>query len=460
MRIVILGAGQVGSTLAETLAKEGHEITLVDQNPEGLSSLQERADIRVVQGHAAHPSTLKRAGGQDAELVIAVTESDETNMLACKVAHIVFHSPTKIARVRSSEYLEAKELLFSQDALAVDIHIAPEQLVTDYIYRMIEHPNALEVADFFEGQVRLIAIRAHHSGLISGRSIKELSKHLQGLEMRIAAIYRRDRPRQLDGNAEIEADDEVFFVCAREDAAKITAELRRQEKPVKRVLIAGGGNVGLRLAKILEKQKIQVKIIEKNRDRAKILAEQLENTVILHGDAANDKLLREEGIEDVDFFCAITNDDEANILSAMLAKQMGAKRVAALINRVAYLELIQKNRAIDVAISPQMITVSSVLAHVRKGDIEKVHNLRNGTAEAMEVVLHGDKGNSKLIGRRFEELKLPPNTTIPILVRQGKVIAVHHDTLIEEGDHAIIFNGDKKNARALEGLLSVGLTFV
>ena len=375
-------------------------------------------------------------------------------MLACQIAYTLFQTPTKIARVRASEYLK-EEKLFGPGALPVDMHISPEQLVTENILRLIEYPGALQVVDFAEGRVRLVAVKAHFGGPLVSRQLKELPQHLPGVDARVAAIYRRGRPMIPEGDTVIEADDEVFFIAAREHIPKIIAELRRKDKPVKRVMLAGGGNIGLRLARSLE-DKIQVKIIERSRDRARLLSAQLNHAIVLCGDGANEALLREENIEDIDIFCAITNDDEANILSAMLAKRLGARKALCLINRVSYVDLVEGS-SIDIAISPQQTTISALLAHVRRGDVVRVHSLRRGAAEAIEAVAHGDRHNSKVVGRRLQEIKLPPGGAI---VRGDEVIIAHHDTLIEAEDHVILFIIDKKQAKEVERLFHMGLRFL
>lgn len=458
MKIIILGAGQVGASLAGNLASEANDITVVDTDPLLLADLQDRLDIRTVHGYASHPATLRAAGADDADMLIAVTDSDETNMLACQIASVLFHTPTKIARVRSSEYL-GEEKLFAEGALAVEMHISPEQLVTDYITRLIEYPGALQVVDFADGRVRLVGVKAYYGGPLVGRQLKELPTHLPAdVDARVAAIYRRGRPIIPEGDTIIEAEDEVFFIAARAHILKIMAELRRLDKPVKRVMLAGGGNIGLRLAQVLE-GKLQVKIIEKNRERAKYLSEQLSKAIVLVGDGANEDLLTEENIEDVDVFCAITNDDEANILAAMLAKRLGARKALSLINRLAYVDLVEGG-IIDIAISPQQSTISALLAHVRRGDVVKVHSLRLGAAEAVEAIAHGDRSSSRVVGRRLEEIKLPPGTTIGAIVRGDEVIIAHHDTQIAAEDHVILFIVNKKHTAEVEKLFSVGMGFV
>lgn len=457
MKIIILGAGQVGATLAENLVSEKNDVTVIDTDAALLEELQERLDLRTVQGHASHPNVLRRAGADDADMLIAVTESDETNMLACKLADLLFHTPTKIARVRSAEYLR-EDGLFGPDALPVDLHISPEQLITDYIGRLIEYPGALQVVDFAEGRVRLVGVKAYYGGPLVSRQLKELPLHLPGIEARVAAIYRRGRPIIPEGDTIIEAEDEVFFVAARDHIPKIIAELRREDQPVRRVMLAGGGRIGLRLAQALE-GKVQVKILEKFKDRAQHLSQELNEAIVLHGDAADESLLREENIEDMDMFCAITNDDEANILSAMLAKRLGARKVLCLISRLSYVDLVEGG-VIDIALSPQQSTVSALLAHVRRGDVVKVHSLRRGAAEAIEAIAHGDNASSKVVGKRLDQIKLPPGTTIGAIVRGDEVIIVHHDTVIQAEDHVILFIVNKRYTQDVEKLFQVGIGFL
>jgi len=459
VKILILGAGQVGSTLAEHLTIENNDITVVDSNAQVLQTLRERIDVRTVQGHAAHPEVLRRAGGDDADMLIAVTSSDETNMLACRIAQTLFRTPTKIARVRAVEYLSEEDKLFLPDALAVDMRISPEQIVTDYIYSLIEYPGALQVVDFADGRVRLVGVKAYYGGPLVGQQLRELPKHLpKGVDARVAAIYRRGKPIIPEGDTVIETEDEVFFVAARKHILDIMAELRRRDQPVKRVMLAGGGRIGRRLATALESH-VQVKIIERDRDRAKRISEMLNHSIVLCGDAASEPLLREENIQDIDVFCAVTNDDEANVLSAMLAKRLGARKALSLINRVSYVDLVE-GTAIDIALSPQQATVSALLAHVRRADVVKVHSLRRGAAEAIEAVAHGDRNTSRVVGRRLDEIKLPPGTTIGAVVRGSEVLIAHRDVVIEANDHVILFIVDKKRTHDVEKLFQIGFAFI
>ena len=457
MKIIILGAGQVGTSVAEVLASENSDITVVDIDERKLEELRDRLDIGIVVGEASHPEVLAQAGGEDADMILAVTNSDEINMIACQVAYTLFHTPTKIARVRSVGYLSHPQL-FTQEALPVDVLISPEQLVTDYVQRLIEHPGALQVLDFAGGKVQLVAVRAYYGGPLVGHELQTLREHMPGIETRVAAIYRRGQAIVPEGNTVIEADDEVFFIAAKRHIRVVMKELRRLDKPVKRVILAGGGNIGVRLAKALE-NKYQVKLIDHNILRSEKISAELDKTIVLHGDAADEELLLDENIEHTDVFCAVTNDDEANILSAMLAKRLGAHKVMALINRAAYVDLVQSG-IIDIAISPQQATIGSLLTHVRRGDVTAVHSLRRGAAEAIEAVAHGDENSSKVVGRAIEDIKLPPGTNIGAIVRNEKVIIAHHDTIIEAEDHVILFVVDKAQIPEIERLFQVGVTFL
>ncbi len=458
MKILILGAGQVGSSAAYHLSREeANEVTVVDKSAEVLRELQDRLDIRTVVGNAAYPDVLERAGAGDADIIVALTDADESNMVACQVAYTLFKTPTKIARIRSAEYMNARKL-FTQEAIPVDVRISPEQLVCEYIEQLILYPGALQVLDFANGRVRLIGARADRGGLLIDQKISTLKEHIPNTEGRIAAIYRDGKSMQPDGDTVIREGDEVFFVVARQDVRVFMSEMRKLDDPVRRVVIAGGGNIGVRLALALEHTN-QVKIIERDPKRARVISEQLNKAIVLVGDAADEELLLEENIDNVDVFCALTNAEEANILSAMLAKRLGARKVMALINRPAYAELIESS-PIDIAISPQQITIGSLLAHVRRGDVVKVHSLRRGAAEAIEAVAHGEAEESQVVGRKIEEIELPRGTNIITIVRGDQVIIAHHDTVIQTDDHVILFMTDRRKIDRLENLFQVGVSFV
>jgi trk system potassium uptake protein TrkA len=450
VKIVILGAGQVGRSAASSLSREeANEVTVVDLDEDILRNLQDRLDIRTVAGNASYPTVLEAAGAPEADIIVALTSSDEVNMMACEVAHTLYRTPTKIARIRSSEYTSRPEL-FSDEALSVDVFISPEQLVTEYVEQLIKYPGALQVLDFADGLVQLVGVRALRGGPLVGQRLRELTQHLPKAEARVVAIYRAGRSVPPQGDTVIEDDDEVFFLAARADIRRVMSELRKQDDPVKRVVIAGGGNIGLRLARALEKSS-QVKLIERDPRRARKASELLENAIVLNGDAADEELLIEENIDSADVFAALTNSEEANILSAMLAKRLGAHKVMALINKPSYADLIESG-SIDIAISPQTVTIGSLLAYVRRGDVVRVHSLRRGAAEAIEAVVHGDESSSRVVGKRVEQIELPAGTSIGAVVRGDQVMMAHHDTVVQEDDHVILFLSDRRHLEAVERL--------
>jgi len=457
MKILILGAGQVGGTLASNLASEKNDITIVDTDSARLAELQNQLDIRTVAGQAAHPTTLRKAGADDTDLLIAVTSSDETNMIACQIAHSLFRIPTKICRVRAQAYVQRADELFKPEHIPVDVTIAPEQLVTRAIARLLEHPGALQVLDFADGHVQLVGVKAVIGGPLVGNRIRDIRKHMPKVDTRVAAIYRQGQSVKPEGDTEILDGDEVFFIAARQDIMPVMGELRRLDKPYHRIMIAGGGNIGARLAETIE-SRFQVKLIEHNQQRCEELSERLGKTVVLQGSASDHALLRTESIEDTDVFCALTNDDEINIMSSLLAKRLGARKVIALITNPAYVDLIQGGD-IDIALSPQQVTIGSLLTHVRRGDAVNVHSLRRGAAEAIEIIAHGDRKTSRVVGRRLDEIKLPEGVTIGALVRGEKVLIAHDDIVVESDDHVILFVPDKRHIKDVEKLFQVGFHF-
>lgn len=457
MKVVILGAGQVGASVAESLVSEQNDITVVDIDGPRLRALQDRLDLRTVTGNASHPSVLREAGIEDADLLVAVTQSDETNLVACKLATRMFNVPRRIARVRAADFLEDEQVL-GREGFEVDLAICPEQVLTDYLVKLVEFPEALQVLDFADGRVSLVAVRAFQGGPMVGRPIRELRAHVPSVDARIVAVFREDKAIVPEGDTVIRAGDEVFCLASSRDIRQVMQELRRMDHPVRRVMIAGGGNIGQRLARALERD-YSVKVIEHNRRRCEQLAERVERALVLAGDATDEELLEQEGIAELDLFIAVTNDDENNIMSSLLAKRMGARRVVSLINRRSYVDLVQSGQ-IDIALSPAQATIGQLLAHVRRGDVVAVHSLRRGAAEALEAVVHGDRKSCRVTGRRVDEIELPPGSLIGAVVRGDEVLMAHHDTRVEAGDHVIVFVSDKKNLSRVEKLFQVSAGFL
>jgi trk system potassium uptake protein len=475
VNIVILGAGRVGESVAESLVSEANDITVIDNNPARLRALQDRLDLRGVVGNGIQPSVLQSAGIADADMLIACAPLDETNLVVCKIAHDMFRVPTTVARLRSSEFEDGSALM-GREGFAVDRVICPEESVTRTIRQLIEYPEALQVLEFAQGLVSLIAVRAVAGGPLVQHSLGEIPKLVPGADMRIVAIYRRDQAlSDLVGSTRIEPGDEVFVLAASEHIRQVLGALRKMDRKVKRVMIAGGGKVGLRLARQI-KDELQVKIIENNPERCTYLATQLPASVlVLEGDSTDEELMHDENVQDMDLFLALTSDDEDNIMACLLAKRMGARRVLALINRKAYADLVEGTQ-IDIAIAPSHTVIGELLAYVRRGDIEAVHSLRRGAAEAMEAVVRGDAGNCRVVGRRVEQIELPRGAQIGAIVRglpvegtlaepnakntpKPEVMMPHHDTVIQSGDRVIVFIPRKKMVRTVEKLFQVSAMF-
>ena len=400
MRIIILGAGRVGESVAESLVSEQNDITMIDPDPERLRDLEGRLDLRGVPGNGIQPSVLRSAGAADADMFIACAALDETNLTACKVAKSIFNIETTIARVRSPEFEEGTELL-GKEGFAVDHVICPEESVMHTILQLIDYPEALQVLEFSQGRARLIAVRAAEGSRLANHSIGEFRDLFPHAQMRVVAIYRQETEVPLAASTRVLPGDEVFVLADRDRIRQVLGAIHNFDRPVRRVMIAGGGKVGLRLARKLAGN-CEVKIIDRERKRCDYLAGELPSEVlVLEGDAADEDLLIDENVGEMDLFVSLTSDDEDNILSAMLAKRLGARRVIALINRRVYAEMMQGS-TIDIALSPAQTVIGELLAHVRRGDVAAVHSLRRGAAEAIEGVARGDARTSRLVGRRGE----------------------------------------------------------
>jgi trk system potassium uptake protein TrkA len=454
--ILILGAGRVGSSVAEQLVHERYNVTVLDNDPTLLKPLADRLDLRTIVGLANNPKALIAAGIQDTDLLLAVTPYDEVNMVACKIAHDLFNVPTRLARIRDQDILEYAGL-FSESGFAINHVITPAQIVTDYLVSLIETPEALQVLEFADGLAKMIAVRVEAGAHIDGKDLATLAIYLDEIDCRVVSIYRKNKRVRPDGKVELQVGDEVFFLVASSDVRRVVSEFCSNDKAVKRVQICGGGNVGYRLAKQIE-ARYQVKVIEMNRDRAHWLAEHLSDSLVLHGEATDEDLLENEQIDRCDLFLALTSDDEDNIMSSLLAKQMGARRVVSIINRSRYVDLLQGGK-IDVALSPAQVTIGALLAHVRQGDIVAVHSLRRGEAEAIELIVHGTQDTSKVVGRKIEDIKLPQGADLAALVRGKQVIMAHHDTVIQSDDHVIVFIDNKSHIRDIEKLFAVSVGF-
>lgn len=457
MKILILGAGQVGKTVAHALSHEDNDITVVDLDSKLLKALESRLDIRTVLGHAAHPDVLIRAGAEDADLILAVTNSDETNMVACQIAYTLFETPTRLARVRSLSYQNHPEL-FNTNAIPVTHIISPEFLLINSIKHLLKQTEALQILDFAGGRAQLVAVRAHLGGPMVGHELRSISQQVPDVSTRVVAVFRRDRAVKVDGKTVVEEGDEVFFLAASQDIPAVLTAFGRSGKKTRRVMIAGGGKIGLRLAQAIESDYL-VKLIEVDYQRCRKLATFLFQTIILNGDVTDASLLKEEAIADTDVYCAVTNDDETNILSAMLAKRFGVGKTMSIINHPDYLDLTQGS-AVDIALSPSLFTIGAILTHIRRGDVLAVHSLRRGAAEAIEIIAHGDQRTSRVVGQPAKQLPLPEGAAIGAIVRGNELVFINSRTIIETDDHLILFLTDKRYIDEVEKLFQVKVSFL
>ncbi len=456
MKIIILGAGQVGGSLAEILIEEHHDIILVDKNEERLQYFSNRLDIQTIPGHCAFPDVLRSAGAKDADMIIAVTNSDEANMLACQVAYSLFHVPKKIARVRSSHYFVNKAL-FGKENLPIDVFINPEQLITNHIAQLLLHPGALQVLELGSGAVKIVNLKPAYGSTLIGKTIATLYDSVPIVEFRMIALLRHDEPVALEADTTIAVGDEVFLIAATEDIGILMTTFYPKKKRYKRIMIVGGGHIGSLLAETLQDE-YYVKLIEPDHQRCESLAAQLTNVIVLCAEASDEELLMNENIENTDVLIAVTDDDETNIITCIHAKRLGVKQTITLIARAAYTNLIETG-PINIVISPQLVSVGSILTHVRHGDVVQVHELRRGRAEAIEMIAHGDYKTSKIVGRRVSELAWPPHTTIGAIIRGHTVMMAQPDTMLESNDHVILLMADKKYIAQLEKIFQVSPGF-
>jgi trk system potassium uptake protein TrkA len=456
MNIIILGDNQVARGLTETLCQEDHDVTIVGTNGEALAQLSETYDVRTIEGFPSYPNILRQAGAETADMLIAVTSKDEVNMIACEVAHAIYHTPTKIARIRAHEYLD-KKLLFGGDVISIDHCISPEKMITEHIVRLLTYPGALNVYDFAEGKIRMVLTKPYYGGVLIGKTLAELNEILPDTPFKVVAIFREKQSIRLKKNTVIETEDELLFLSTRDNIRSVLQALGRFDSPNKRIMIAGGGNIGFNLAQRLEST-FQVKLIENNAKRADNIASEFSSTTVLVGDVSDKKLLLNENIENMDVFVAVTNDDEANIMSCLQAKQLGARQTMALVKRLAYVELIEAGD-IDIAISPQQITVGSILAHIRQADIANVYTLPNFQAEIMEIVVHGSENTSKVVGSNINDLKLPSGVSIAGIIRNDNLLLNGAETIMDN-DRLLFCVEDSKRVTKIEQLLQVSATYM
>ena len=452
MKIIILGAGQVGSSLAKSLQND-HDISVVDDQASRLRHIQNHFDVKTICGSASHPNILEDAGANDADMIIAVTNNDEVNIVACQISYSLFKIPTKIARLRNKNYAKYPQI-FNNNNIPIDLIINPSELVTQRLVRLVEHPGSFQIVDFAHGRLQLAGSSIAEESPLHGMSIREFRQELNDIDARIVAVYRHKKSLPVSADTKLQKYDDVFFIADRINIPSILSEFQPQQTRLRKLFIAGGGNIGMGLAKHLENDYL-VKIVESNYDACHKAAEILNNTTVLSGDASDAELLNAESIDDSDLFCAVTNDDEANIMSAMLAKKMGAQSTIALVNSLSYAQLIDETNTIDRAVSPQRITIGVIQTYLRKGDTVNIYSLYSGQAEAMEIVVHGDENSSPIVGKSITELNLPKSIVIGAIVRDGNILIAHDHYVIESGDHVVITVTNLDKISTIEKLFQV-----
>lgn len=457
MKVIVCGAGLVGSTIARQLAAEGNEVTMIDVSAERANKAAESYDLRAIVGHASHPDVLEQAGASDADMLIAVTFADEVNMVACEVAHALFNVPTKIARIRAQGYLRPEwSDLFNEKHISIDFIISPEIEVARAIHRRILTPGAFDMIPFAGDRLRLVGIRLEEDCPVLNTPLRQLTGLFPDLALNICGIIRHGAMLVPDADDHLEADDEIY-ICVL--SAHLTRAMRifgHEEREARRIVLAGGGNIGLFLAREIQESQpsVLLKIIEANRERAEHIASTLKNAVVLHGDTLDQDIQQEAKVGAAETIIAMTNDDEVNILTSLLAKQAGAQRAITLVNNPAYDTLIG-SLGIDVVVNPRSTTVSSILQHVRRGRIRAVHSLYDGAAEAIEAEA---QQTSALVGKPLSELDLPDGLKIGAILRGDTVEIARGDSEIEAGDRVILF-ARRDAVKKVEKLFAVRLEF-
>lgn len=457
MRIIILGAGQIGEKLARTLVSDKNDIVLIDLKSDVLDTIRSHIDIQTITGHAASPNILLEAGIDQTDLLIAVTSSDETNMLACLVATKLFDIPKTIARIRSQDYHQFPEL-FKKNLIPINTVIYPTQAIIQHIRRMIQYPDFTQILNFYQDTICLVTFDIQASDWANGKTIAELRQQIANLDVNIVAVFNKKKSLHFDKNYTLAAKDKIIFITQEQHLTTLLSQLKRHSKPNTRIMIAGGGRIGSELAKHLEHNH-QIKLIEISPEKIEKTASELNKTLVIAGDVSDRELLLNENIEDIDMFCAVTDHDETNIMASLQAKYLGAKYAMALVNHENYIDLIDDS-VIDAALSPQTITLGSILSKVRHGNMIKVHRLQEEEAEAIEIIVEGTEQSSAVIGRPISEIEFPPGCIVAGVVRGKKLYFSNSNLVVAADDHVILLLLQQKYIHQLEALFEINLTFM
>ena len=447
MKIVILGAGRIGDSLARNLSNSNYEVCIVDEDKNKLSDLEDRLDIMTVEGHASHLNTLKKSGLDNETTLLAVTSNDEVNIVACQLAKKVFKVKKTICRFRDDVYFDQLSV-FGEGV--IDIPISPEDEITSHLKELIDHPGSNQIESFANGKVKLVSVKAKKKGKLVGRELKGIKEDMPNIDAFVPTIYRKGNPFIPSGETIIKENDEIYFISSESNIGAIVDEFRDHEEQYSRIMIAGGGKVGFSLAKDLEKD-YNVKLIDSNPERCMKLSKELDKTIVLSGSATDESLLKSENISNIDIFCALTDDDETNVMSSLLAKKMGAKKTMIILNNPSYLGLVPG--FIDIYIAPYRLTVSSVLQDLRDSDVAQDVILKvNPGAEAIEGIVHANEFTSPLFGKPIKDVSLPKGCVIAAIIRHGDLIMPSSSVDLTLNDHLIIFLSDKNKIKEVEVL--------
>ena len=448
MKILILGAGRVGSSLASTLSKQQYEVSIVDLNKNRLQRLQEDLDLATEVGHGSYPSTLKKVGADEETILLAVTNSDECNITSCQIAKSKFNVKKTICRLSDASYLNSLSAFGENN---IDIAISPENEVTEHLVDLIKHPGAEQIESFANGSIKVVSVKAKKDGMLVNRELKSIESDMPDTNTFVPAIYRKGKPLIPDGKTIIKENDEIYFLAAESDIDSVVQEMRLQDNSSSRMMIVGGGKIGFALAKALE-ENYKIKIIDPSEDRCEIISNKLNRTIVLKGEGSDEELLKSENIENIDIFCSLTNDDETNIMSAFLAKKLGAKKTIIIVNNYTYINILPKN-FVDIALSPQRLTVSMVLQHLAKGDVpqEVMLKMQSG-AEAIEGIIHKNKFTENFFDRPIAEIPLPKNCVIAAVIRQDEIFMHSKNLLLKPNDKIIVFILGKTEKENIDNL--------
>lgn len=456
MRIVVCGAGRVGVGIARRLSREKNDVTVIDQSKELIRTVAERLDVRGVVGNGAYPETLEEAGAREADMLIAVTYSDEVNMTSCQIAHSLFKVPTKIARIRAQGYLDPRYSdLFSRNHMPIDVVISPEREVSEAIMQRMATPGALEVKSFADGQVWAVGVKLREDCAIINTPLRQVAELFPDLKITIVAIKRGDRLWRAHADDQLEPGDQIYFVSDRNDVQRALEIMGEAARQARRVILIGGGNIGLFVAKGLEKLgSMKIRVIEYDRAKAEVAAEELERTIVLQGDGLDRAILREAGVAEAETVVSVTDNDQVNILASVVAKREGARRTMALVNDQDY-GPISEAVGVDRFVDPRATTISTILQHVRRGRIKGVYSLSDGEAELVDAIA---LETSSLVNKPLRDAQLPEGVMIGAVVRDGSVQMPTAETVINAGDRIVLMSM-RENVKDVEQMFRVSIEY-